>query len=139
MKALALAAVALAAMFLASCGGDAPETEYVAIAGGGLTYNYRYDEARAVIVARQLTPFPEGAKLEALFDVPGQNRRERVASPPSSGTLFYKLQSSPLKGLRKGVALNVTLRLIDENGVEIDRVETQYTPLADQEKLSVTP
>ena len=115
------------------------QTDYMKIAGGGLTFNYRYSEARAVIVGRQVTPLPKGSSVEALFDIPGETRRERVSRPSIEGKLIYKLESSPLTGIKKGVPLKVTLLVIDATGKEIDREETQYVSDIDQEGLPTKP
>lgn len=130
--------LALAALPLAGCGGQGT-TDYMKIAGGGLTFNYRYSEARAIVVGQQVTPLPAGASVEALFDIPGQARRERVAWPALEGKLIYKLESGPLTGIQKGVPLKVTLLVIDASGKEIDRDETQYVSDIDQDTLPSKP
>jgi hypothetical protein len=127
-----------AVFLLAGCGENG-QTDYMKIAGGGLTFNYRYSEARAVIVGRQVTPLPKGANVEALFDIPGETRRERVSRPAIEGKLIYKLESSPLTGIKKGVPLKVTLLVIDATGKEIDREETHYVSDIDQEGLPTKP
>jgi hypothetical protein len=126
------------ALVLAGCAEDG-QTDYMKIAGGGLTFNYRYSEARAVIVGRQVTPLPKGASVDALFDIPGETRRERVSRPAIEGKLTYKLESSPLTGIKKGAPLKVTLLVVDATGKEIDREETQYVSDVDQEGLPTKP
>jgi hypothetical protein len=131
-------AVFLSVVLLAGCGENG-RPDYMKIAGGGLTFNYRYSEARAVIVGRQVTPLPQGASVEALFDIPGETRRERVSRPAIEGKLTYKLESSPLFGIKKGIPLKVTLLVIDAAGKEIDREETQYVSDVDQDGLPTKP
>jgi hypothetical protein len=138
MKTTGICYLVFAAVLLAGCGENG-QTDYMKIAGGGLTFNYRYSEARAVIVGRQVTPLPKGSSVEALFDVPGETRRERVSRPAIEGKLIYKLESSPLMGIKKGVPLKVTLLVIDAAGKEIDREETQYVSDVDQEGLPTKP
>ena len=138
MRNIGICHLVFAAVLLAGCGGNG-ETDYMRIAGGGLTFNYRYSEARAVIVGRQVTPLPKGASVEALFDIPGETRRERVSRPAIEGKLTYKLESSPLTGIKKGVPLKVTLLVFDEAGKEIDREETQYVSDIDQDGLPTKP
>lgn len=137
-KVLTLAATVAAAALLSACGQNGPP-DYMRIAGGGLTFNYRYSEARAIIVGRQVTPLPEGSSVEALFDIPGQTRREKVSRPALAGKLVYKLESSPLTGIKKGVPLKVTLLVVDAAGKEIDREETQYVSDVDQDALPTKP
>lgn len=139
MKWRAAAGLAIAGFTLAACGGDDGPVDYMKIAGGGLTYNYRYNEARAVIVGRQITPLPAGASVVALFDVPGENRRERVQRPAIDGKLLYKLDSSPLSGLKVGTSLKVTLLVIDAAGQEVDREEKVFVSDVDQSKLPQKP
>jgi hypothetical protein len=126
-------------LLLAGCGESDDDKDYIKVAGGGLSFNYRYSEARAVIVGRQVQPLPQGARVEALFDVPGQTRRERVSRPAISGKIIYKLESSPLAGLKKGVPIHVTLIVVDAAGKEIDREERQYVSDVDQEGLPSKP
>lgn len=133
-----LIALGLLAALLTGCGEEGP-TDYLAIAGGGLTFNYRYSQATMVVVGKQLKPLPEGATVEALFDIPGKKQRESVTRPVQPGKLTYKLESSYLSGIEKGVPLKVTLRLVGADGKELDRDETQYVSDVDQSTLPTKP
>ena len=126
-------------LVLAGCGEDSGPTDYLKIVGGGLTFNYRYSQATMVIVGRQMNPLPEGAVVEAIFDIPGQKDREHVQRPALPGKLTYKLESSYLTGIKKGVPLHVTLRLLDAKGTELDREETQFVSDMDQDGLPTKP
>ena len=126
-------------LLVAACSDGSGPKDYMKIAGGGLTYNYRYAQATMVIVGRQVSPMPEGSMVEALFDIPGEAARESVTRPAMKGKLSYKLESKYLNGIRKGVPLKVTLRVLDANGVELDREETQFTSDVDQSTLSNKP
>lgn len=136
MNKIVLACVA--ALGLAACGDEAA-TDYIKIAGGGLTFNYRYSQATMVVVAKQMSPLPEGGQVEALFEIPGRTEREHVSRPVIAGKLTYKLESSYLVGIKKGVPLLVTLRVIDAAGKELDRAETSFTSDIDQDKLPRKP
>ncbi len=129
----------LGALVAAGCGEDRQSTDYIKIAGGGLTFNYRYSQATMVVVGRQVTPPPEGSSLEALFDIPGEAARDVVSRPFMPGKLTYKLESKYLTGIKKGVPLKVTLRVVDATGKELDRAETQYTSDVDQSTLPSKP
>lgn len=132
-------ALCFAVLALASCGdSDAPK-DYLKIAGGGLTFNYRYSQATAVVVGKQMSPLPEGSKVEALFEIPNEKEPERVSRPAIAGKLSYKLESKYLTGIKKGVPLKVVLRVIDKDGKEIDREETAYTSNVDQDTLPSKP
>lgn len=126
-------------VFLSGCGDDAGPKDYLAIAGGGLTFNYRYSQATSVVVAKMLSPLPEGAVVEATFDLPGKQGQERVERPALVGKLSYKMESSPMKGIRRGEPLKVTLLVRDAKGLVIDRDETRYTSDVDQSDLPSLP
>jgi hypothetical protein len=53
--------------------------------------------------------------------------------------LLYKLESSPLIKLQKGVPLKVTLLVIDGMGQELDREETQFISDVNREDLPSKP
>ena len=128
----------LITFFLAGCGDSGP-TQYIKIAGGGIQFNYRISEASMVVVAQQIHPLPEGSQIEALFDVPGTNTRQSVLSQTFEGKLSYLLQSQKLSGFTKGGKYNVTIRLLDKAGKELDHKETVYTSDEDQSTLPDKP
>jgi hypothetical protein len=125
-------------LLLAACGDSGPR-DYIKIAGGGITFNYRYSQATMVVVAKQIYPMPEGAHVDALFDIPGETVPERVSRPVITGKLTYKLESKYLTGIKKGVPLKVVLLVIDKEGKELDRDETAYTSDVDQDTLPSKP
>ena len=127
------------AVLLASCGAEETSGEYLRIAGGGITFNYRYSQATMVLVARTMQPLPEGGMVEALFDIPGQTARESVRRPVIAGKLTYKMESKYLSGIKKGVPLKVTLRALDKTGVLLDTKETSFTSDVDQDTLPSKP
>ncbi len=124
---------------LVACGENSGPKDYLKIAGGGLTFNYRYSQATIVIIGRQVTPIPTGSTIEALFDQPDGNGRASDSRPMIEGKLTYKLESQPLLGIKKGKPLKVTLRVIDVSGKEIDRDETQFISDVDQDTLPTQP
>ncbi len=128
-----------AAFLLCACGEDSGPKDYLKIAGGGITYNYRYSQAGMVVIAQQKYPLPEGSTVEAQFDLPGQNARQTVSLPAMVGKLTYKLQSDPLTGLKKGGQYNVTIRLIDKDGKQLDRDDRTFTSDEDQTNLPSKP
>ena len=131
--------VLMLALLISGCGEDNAPPDYVRIAGGGITFNYRYSQATMVLVARTMTPLPDGATIEALFDIPGKNTRESVVRPMIKGKLTYKMESSYLTGIKKNVPLKVTLRVLDANGIVIDQEERVFTSDFDQDKLPTKP
>ena len=136
MKLIALAASALA---LAACNEPEGPQDYLKIIGGGLNFNYRYSQAFIIVVGKQLQPLPKGSIVEALFEVPGAKDRQMVRSPSIEGKLTYKLQTEPVLGITKGGKYQVTLRLLDKDGKELDSDETVYTSDVDQSTLPTKP
>ena len=136
---LKLVTLAAAALALAACTEEPGSEDYIKIIGGGLNFNYRYSQAFIIVVGKQLSPLPEGSVVEALFEVPGTAERQKVQSPRIEGKLTYKLQTEPVLGITKGGTYQVTLRLLDKDGVELDRDETVYVSDVDQSTLPSKP
>ena len=130
--------LSLVAVVLAGCGEDGPPS-YLKIAGGGIQFNYRVSEASMVVIAQQTQPLPPGSVVQALFDVPGTKTRQTVSLPALDGKLTYKLQSEKLLNITKGGKYNVTIRLLDQSGKELDHQDTVFISDEDQSKLPSTP
>ncbi len=128
----------LAAFFLAACGDDGPPS-YLKIAGGGIQFNYRVSEASMVVIAQQTQPLPAGSTVQALFDVPGTNTRQTVSLPALDGKLTYRLQSDKIMNLTKGGTYNVTIKLLDQSGKELDHKDTVFISDEDQSSLPDKP
>ncbi len=125
--------------FLGACSDDGSPKDYLKIAGGGITFNYRYSQAGMIVIAQQKYPLPAGSVVEAQFEVPGQNKFETVTLPAKEGKLTYRLESSPLMGFKKGGEYKVTILLRDNAGKELDRDETKYISDEDQSTLPSKP
>jgi hypothetical protein len=126
------------AMLLGACSEGKPKKR-LKIAGGGLVFNYRYSQANIVIVAQTTSELPEGGMVEAMFDKPGTTERERVSVPVIAGKLAYKLECSPMLGIKKDEVYKVTLRLVDAKGIELERQEAQFKSDQDQSTLPSKP
>lgn len=131
--------LALMCLGLAACGDDNGPKDYLKIAGGGITFNYRYSQASMIVIAQQKYPLPVGSTVEAQFDLPGQNVRQIVTLPAMEGKLTYKLQSDPLTGIKKGSEYNVTIRLLDASGKQLDRDDQIFVSDEDQATLPTKP
>jgi hypothetical protein len=127
------------ALLLSGCWEASGPADYLKIIGGGLNFNYRYSQAFMIVVGKQVTPLPEGSTLEAAFQVPGSDTPQIVRSARIEGKLVYKLQTEPVLGIVKGGKYQVTLRLLDKDGKELDRDETVYTSDVDQSTLPTKP
>ncbi len=131
--------IVIMSLILSACGDDSGPKDYLKIAGGGITFNYRYSQASMVVIAQQKYPLPEGSTVEAQFDLPGQSVRQIVTLPSIAGKLTYKLQSDPLLGIKKGCEYNVTIRLLDQSGKQLDRDDRVYISDLDQATLPTKP
>jgi hypothetical protein len=123
---------------LSGCGEDKPKAK-LKIAGGGLQFNYRYSQASIIVVVQAKGEFSQGSKIETLFDKPGTTERESVSQPIFVGKLAYQFQSSPMLGIKKDDVFKVTVRLVDANGIELERQETQFKSDQDQSTLPSKP
>ena len=126
-------------LMLSACGEDTSPKDYLKFAGGGLVFNYRYSQASLIVIAQQKSPLPEGSIVEAQFDLPGTLLRQTVTLPAMTGKLTYKLQSGPLTQITKGGRYNVTIRLIDSKGVELDRKDKIFESDENQSTLPTKP
>jgi hypothetical protein len=126
-------------LILVGCGDNSAPPQYIKFAGGGLVFNYRVAQASMIVIAQQVTPFPEGATVEAVFDLPGTATRQSVKLPAMEGKLTYKLQSDPLTHITKGGRYNVTLRLLDKTGKELDHADRIFESDQDQSTLPAKP
>jgi hypothetical protein len=129
----------MACVFLAACGEDDGPKDYLKIAGGGLVFNYRYSQASMIVIAQQKYPLPEGSIVEAQFDLPGTTIRQTVTLPSMVGKLTYKLQSDPLTNITKGGKYNVTIRLLDSKGQQLDKDDRIFVSDIDQATLPTKP
>ena len=123
------------ASLLTACGSP----DYLKIAGGGISFNYRYSQAFMVVIAQQKKPLPEGSVVLALFDIPGSTARQTVQLPALPGKLTYKLETEPLQGFVKGGQYKVTLTLVDKDGKTLDSHDTVFTSDENQSSLPSKP
>lgn len=127
------------ALLLSACSDSQKPKKYIQFLGGGLTFNYRYSKASAVIVIRRLAPMNAGSKFVALFEIPGEATPQRVETPNNPEALDFKFESQALVGIQKDVPLHVSVLAIDEKGTELDQYKTQYVSDVDQDTLPTKP
>lgn len=125
-------------LLFSACSDDQPRKK-LKIAGGGLQFNYRYSQASIVLVAQTSGTLPEDATVEVLIERDAGVEPERISEKVLAGKLLYRFQSSPLQGIKKGDVFKVTLRLVDEKGIELERHETQFKSDEDQSNLPSKP
>ena len=123
------------ALLLTACGEQ--KTDTFKIAGGGLQFNLGTSQATMIVIAQQIASPPNGATLEAQFDLPGTNTRQSLSQPITHDRLQYRFESQALTGLVKGANYNVSILLHDKNGTVIERKDTVFTSSEDQSDLPI--
>ncbi|MFT3988509.1 hypothetical protein [Aestuariivirga sp.] len=128
----------LACLALAACGDDS-KTPYLEFIGGGFIFNYRTADHYYGFVARRKKPLPEGAVLEASFEVPG-GPNQVLRETSSEGKLQYTFQTGDLRGIEKGHPYKAVLRVLDgTSGAELARYEKTFTTEVDETSLPEGP
>jgi hypothetical protein len=131
-------AIAASAFLLAAC-SDEQATPYLEFIGGGFVFNYRNAELYYGFVARPKKPLPEGARLEAEFEVP-IGPPLVISEPVRPGQLQYMFRTGHLRGIVKNHPYRAVLRLIDtKTGAEIARYEKTFATEVDQSTLPDRP
>lgn len=130
----ALAAFALLA--LAACSGDSP---YVVVSGGGILFNYRIAEATAGIIAEVARPLPTGGVVEASFENPAGGPPIVDRKPVTEDRRRFSFITPPLTGIKADTDYAVIVRVLDADGVELQRVETKVHSDLDQSVLPKAP
>jgi hypothetical protein len=118
MRIAALTASLAAALVLAAC-NEPDDRPYLSFAGGGFVFNYRIGQAFYGFVAQPKKPMPEGAMIEARFEIPGSEAPFVERRPTTAGMLRYTFRTPPLKGIVKDHKYRVELRVIASGSDEV--------------------
>jgi len=139
MRALSLLAVLTLALALAGC-NESDTRPYLKFAGGGFIFNYRIGEAFYGFVAKPQKAIPEGAVLEARFEVPGSEQPFVQRQPAKSGMLRYSFRTPPLHGIVKNHKYQAELRVLAPGDGKVLASYTQsYYTNVDQRTLPDKP
>jgi hypothetical protein len=136
MKATLLAFVL--AFMLAACSEDT-SVPYLEFAGGGFIFNYRNAEAFYGFVAYAKRTLPEGALIEASFDMPRGAQPYVATEKANPGQLQYSFKTPFLTGIEKDHEYKAVMRLIDSSGKELARYERSFHTDVDQASLPSKP
>lgn len=110
-----------ALVLLAACEDDKAKP-YLEFAGGGFVFNYRNGDIYYGFVAKPLKHLPDGAVLEARFEVPRSAEPLVMREPADPGKLQYMFKTPDLKGVMPAHDYQVQLVLLDrEGGSELAR------------------
>ena len=129
----------LAVSILAGCGDDDVNKPYFEFAGGGFVANYRTANVYYGFIARPVKAAPEGALIEAEFEMPAGQAPEIVTAVAKTGQLQYQFRSPNMSSLVKGHRYKVILRLKDAKGAEIARYEHSFLAEADRSTVPDQP
>ena len=129
-----LAAVAL----LAGCKEDASQP-YLAYAGGGFVFNYRTADHYSGFVAKPVRPLPDGAIVEAEFEMPGDANKFVAREPAAFGRLQYMFRTPALRGIVKDKEYATVLRVVAADGKELARYTHTFHTDVDQAALPDKP
>jgi hypothetical protein len=104
-------ALALALLLgLGGC-GDADDTPYLKILGGGFIFNYRIGEAYYGVVVKAERRLPKGSVIEAEFEDPSGGKPIIRRQDALFGRTEYMFRTPPLRGVKKDRPYRVTVRL----------------------------
>ena len=131
--------LALAAGILAGCGDDDTNKPYFEFAGGGFVANYRTADVYYGFIARPVKAAPDGAVIEAEFEMPEGQAPEIVTVAAKSGQLQYQFRSPNMASLVKGHRYKVMLRLKDAKGLELAHYEHSFLAEADRSTVPDQP
>ena len=134
-----LKSAALSLLLLLAACNESENGPYLEYAGGGFIFNYRNAVAFYGFVARPLRALPEGAVIEAQFEVPGSDEPFVTREKAHDGLLQYSFKSPEIKGVVKGHPYKVVMRLLDSGGTELARYEHSYTSDIDQASMPDKP
>lgn len=122
---------------LAAC-NNANNQPYLGFAGGGFIFNYRVAEAYAEVILTTGRPLPDNATIEVSIADPAGGPRIVMREQPT-GQKRIEFDSRPLQGIRTDTDYPVTVRLIDDKGNELQRLEKNFRSDVDQSVMPKAP
>jgi hypothetical protein len=138
MKHLLFAATMLVTAALAGCLDD-DKSPYVELRGGGFQFNYRIAEATATVVLGTLRKLPANSLIEVNFENPAGGAPIVLRKPVGADDTAIDFSTPPLTGIVKDKPYQLTVRLLDKDGKELQRIEKPYKSNLDQSILPEKP
>jgi len=138
MKRSFFAAAALASV-LAGCSSEDDKSPYLELRGGGFLFNYRIAEATGSLVVGPLRKLPANAVIEVDFENPAGGTPIVLRQEAKPDEDKFDFNTPPLKGIVKDKPYAVTIRLLDKDGRELQRIEKPFKSSLDQAMLPDKP
>jgi hypothetical protein len=138
MKRLFFAGTMLAIATLAGCFDDR-DSPFIELRGGGFQFNYRIAEATASLVVGSLRTLPASSIVEVNFENPAGGPAIVLRKRVGAGDTSFDFNTPPLTGIVKDKPYQVTVRLLDQNGKELQRIEKPFKSNLDQSILPDKP
>lgn len=118
---------------LAGCTGSGEPQPYLKITGGSFIFNYRVATAYAGVMMIAERDLPDGATIAVTFENPAGGPPFEMNEKVAPGDSQFNFTIEPLAGIRANVDYVATVRLLDADGNEIERLERIYRSQIDQE------
>lgn len=126
-----------ALLTLSACSDE--KSPYIEVQGGGFIFNYRIAEATMGLVAVPLKEIPTGAVIEASFQNPAGGEPLLVSDSVTPAKTKFSFTTPPLKGIEADKPYKVTVRLLDAEGKELQKIEKDFRSKLDQSILPEKP
>jgi hypothetical protein len=138
MKPTLLAGAVLVSGLLAGCFDD-DKSPYLELRGGGFMFNYRIAEATGSLVVGPLRRLPEKSVIEVDFENPAGGPAIVLRQDVKPDDTKFDFTTPPLSGIVKDKPYAVTIRLVDKDGEELQRIEKPFKSNLDQAMLPDKP
>ena len=112
---------------------------YIELRGGGFLFNYRIAEATAGLVVVPLRTLPEGSTIETSFENPAGGPPIVLSEKVSPKQTKFDFTTPPLTGIKADKDYAVTVRLVDADGKELQRIDKMFHSQLDQSVLPPKP
>jgi hypothetical protein len=137
MKRALFAGLALALAALVGCSDD--KSPYLELRGGGFLFNYRIAEATGSLVVGPLRTLPANSVIEVNFENPAGGPAIVLRKPVAADDSKFDFNTPPLTGIVKDKPYQVTIRLLDKEGKELQRIDKPFKSSLDQSILPEKP
>jgi hypothetical protein len=130
-------AVLVSAALVAACSNESGP--WLDVTGGSFIFNFRLATASAGIIVVAERELPEGSAVEVAFENPAGGPPLVLAERAAPGVRHFSFTFEPLSGIEADVDYLATVRLLDSEGKELERIDTPYRSQVDQSILGDKP